>query len=92
MNELQLQLAWNRLLAIVEEQAQVDRAHAADGGRGLAAVAQLVELEIGEHAAAAPEPGVEEDRGHARDQERPPGPVSSDSINTHKIGNQVWGV
>ena len=39
----------------VEEQAEVDRAKAADERGGLPRVAQLVELEVGEHAAAAPQ-------------------------------------
>ena len=60
----------------VEEQAQVDRAEAAHGAGRLARVAQLVELEVGQHAGAPPQARVEEDRRDAGERERPPLPVA----------------
>ena len=53
----------------VEEETEVDGAESADEGGGLAGVADLVELEVGEDAGAAPHAGVEEDRGHPGEEE-----------------------
>ena len=40
----------------LKKKAEVDGAEAAHGAGGLAGVAQFVELQIGEHAGAAPQP------------------------------------
>ena len=58
----------------VEEEPEVDRAEAAHDAGRFAGVADLVKLEVGHDARAAPEPRVEEDRRHAGEHERPPAP------------------
>ena len=63
----------------VEEQAEVDGAEAAQDPGRLPGIADLVELEVREHARAAPEPGVEEHRHHPGEQEAPPEPVLGDA-------------
>ena len=73
----------------VEEQAEVDGAEAAQRRRGAAGVAQLVELEVGQDAGPPPQPGVEEDRRHAGQHERPPHPVAGDAVAPHDVGDQV---
>ncbi len=64
----------------VEKEAEVQRAKSAHERGRLARVADLVELEIGEHVRASPESRVEEHSGHAGEQEGPPGPVVRHSV------------
>ena len=73
----------------VEEEAEIDRPEAAHEARGLARVAQLVELEVGEDARAPPEPREEEDRRDAREHEGPPLPVPGDALAAHDVGDEV---
>ncbi len=76
----------------VEEQPEIDGAKRAHGGGGRARIANLVELEIGEHARAAPHPRVEEHRAHAGEQERPPHPVVGHAVLANEIGHKIRGV
>ena len=73
----------------VEEQPEVDRAEPAHPRRGRARVPHLVELEVGQHAEPPPQPGVEEHRRHAREEERPPDPVARDAALAHEVGDQI---
>ena len=76
----------------VEQEAQVDRPEAAEHRRRLPRVADLVELEVGQHPRAAPELGVEEDGGHSRQQERPPEPVLGHPALPDHVGDEIRGV
>ena len=73
----------------VEEQTEVDGAEPAHHAGGGAGVADLVELEIGHHPGAAPQPGVEEHRRHAGQGERPPHPVAGDALAADDVGDEV---
>ena len=73
----------------VEEEAEVDRAEAADDAGGLARIAELVELEVGQDLGPAPHPGVEEDRRDAGQGEGPPDPVAGDAVAADDVGDQV---
>ena len=68
-------------------QGEVQRPEAAQRRRRLAAVAQLGELEVGQHAGPAPQPGEEEDRQDARDGPVPPQPVAGDAVAGHQPGH-----
>ena len=76
----------------VEEEAQVHRAEPAHRSGGVARVAQLVELQVRQHARAPPQPRVEEHRGHARQGEGPPLPVARHALGAHEVGHQVGRV
>ena len=76
----------------VEEKPQIHRAESAHDARRVARIADLVELEVGEHARPAPQPGVEEDRRHAREHERPPHPVAGDAVAPDDVGDEVGRV
>ena len=76
----------------VEEQPQVDRAEAAHDARRLARVADLVELQVGHHARAPPQPRVEEHRRDAGQHERPPDPVAGHALAPDDVGHQVGRV
>ena len=76
----------------LKNRPEIDGAEAADDAGGLAGVAQLVELEIGEHAGAPPQARVEEDRGHAGEHEGPPLPVAGDALRADEVGDQVGRV
>ncbi len=76
----------------VEEEAQVDRPEAADEGRRLPRVADLVEFEVRHDLRASPHPGVKEDRRDARQGEGPPDPVPGDAVAPDDVGDQVGGV
>ena len=69
----------------IDRQGEIERAEAPQHRRRLAAVAQLGELEVGEHARPAPEPGEEEDREDPRDRAVPPEPVAGDAV----LGDQA---
>jgi len=73
----------------VEESPEVHGAEAAQEGRRPAAVTQLVELQVGEDAGTPPQPGVDEHGEHARQEERPPGPVAGDAVLADHVGDQV---
>ena len=73
----------------VEEQAEVHRAEPADDAGGLARVADLVELEIGQHARPPPQPRVEEHGRDAGQHERPPHPVAGHAVAPHDVGDEV---
>ena len=73
----------------VEEQPEIDRAEAAHERGRAPGVAQLVELEIGKHARAAPEPRVKEDGRHAGEQKRPPQPVFGDAAVAHQVRHEI---
>src|SRR5512140_662675 len=73
----------------VEEEAEVDRAKAADDAGGLARIAELVELEVGQDLGAAPHPGVKEDGRDAGQGEGPPDPVARDAVAADDVGDQV---
>ena len=76
----------------VEQQAEVDRAKAADDRRGLPGIADLVELEVGHDARPPPQPRVEEDRRDARQHERPPHPVPRHAVAPDDVGDEVGRV
>ena len=73
----------------VEEQPEIDRTEAADERRRGTGVAKLVELEVGEHAGAAPQPCKEKDRRHPGQQERPPHPVLGDAAVAHQVRDEI---
>ena len=76
----------------VEQQAEVDGAEAADDARRRPRVADLVELEVSEHAGAPPQPGVEKHGRDAGEHERPPDPVAGDAVAPDDVGDEVGGV
>jgi hypothetical protein len=76
----------------VEEHAQVERPEPAQDRGGLAAVAQLIELDVGLGPRAVPELRVDEDGEHARQQESPPDPVAGDAVLADDFREEVRGV
>ena len=73
----------------VEQQAQINRAEAAQPPRRTPRVSNLVELEIGHDSRAPPEARVEKHRRDARQHERPPHPVARHAVAAHDVGDQV---
>ncbi len=63
------------------------RAKSAQERRGFARVPDLGELDVGHHAGAAPQPGVEEHREHPAHQEAPPDPVPRDAVARDQAGH-----
>jgi len=76
----------------VHQQAKVDGAKSAEKCGRLAGVANLGKLHIGEQARAPPQPGEQEDRHHAREQEAPPQPVPGNSLRVNQPGDHQWSV
>ena len=76
----------------VEHQSKVQRPEATKERRGLAAVPQFIEADVGQDAGPTPQPRIDEHRHHAREQKRPPRPVASHTLLTHQIRHQVGGV
>src|SRR6185295_9934435 len=73
----------------VEEQPQVDGAKAADDAGSFARIPDFVELEIGQHAGAPPQPRIEKDRRDPGEDERPPDPVARHTVSANDVGNEV---
>ena len=69
----------------VDRQGEIDRAEPPQNRGGLAAVADLRELEIGQDAGPTPEAGEEEDGQDPRDRAVPPEPVPRDPV----LGDQA---
>src|SRR4029453_11403913 len=73
----------------VEEKSEEHRAEAANEACGRARVADLVELEVCEHAGTPPESRVEKHGRHAGEHEGPPHPVAGDTSRAHDVGPGV---
>ncbi len=71
----------------VHQQAEIDRAKAAEERRRLAGIADLGELHIGEQSGAPPQPREEEDRHHSREKEAPPQPVARNALRVNEAGD-----
>ena len=69
----------------VHEQAEVDGLESPKKCSRTSAIADFDELHVGQDCRAPPVAGEEEDRHHAADAERPPDPVSGDSL----LGNHA---
>ena len=64
----------------LKNKPEIHRAEPADDAGRLAGIADFVELQVGHHAGAPPEPRVEEHGGDAGQHERPPAPVARDAL------------
>ena len=73
----------------VEDEPEVDGAEAAQRLRRRARVADLVEAEVRREGTAAPELRIDEDREHAREEERPPRPVPRHALRADKVRDEV---
>ena len=71
----------------IHQQAEVERAKAAQKCRGFAGVADFRELHIGEQSGTSPETGKQKHRHHAGEQEAPPDPVAGHSLGIHQSGD-----
>ena len=76
----------------VEEDAEIDRAKTPQEGGGPPGVADLVEAEIGQQSAPAPERREDEHGQHSGEAERPPGPVRGHPVLPDQLGDQIRGV
>ena len=76
----------------VEEEAEIDGPEAAHRARGPARIADLVELEVRHDSGPPPQPGIEEDRRHAGQHERPPHPVPGHAVAADDVGDEIGSV
>ena len=76
----------------VHQQAEVKGAKTAQESRGLARVAHLRELYVGEQARAPPQAGEKKHRHHARGQKAPPQPVAGDPEFVDQTGDEQGGI
>jgi len=72
----------------VHEQAEIDGFESAQKGGGLAAIANLDKLHVGEDLRTAPVPREEEHRQHTADAQAPPDPVAGDTRFGHQAAYQ----
>ena len=76
----------------VHQHAEVDGAKSAQKCGGLAGIAHLRELHVGHQARAPPQARERENRHHSGGQERPPDPVSGDSLRVNQARDQQRSV
>jgi hypothetical protein len=76
----------------VDEDAQVEGPKPSQKRGGLAGVAKLNKLHVGQDAGAPPEACEEEDRQHAAEDEIPPEPVARDAVFRHEFRHRQRGV
>src|SRR5438876_8156636 len=72
----------------VHQQSEVEGLEAAQKSGGLAAVANLGQLDVGKNLGAAPVAGKEKDGEHAAEAHAPPDPVAGDSLGGDDAGDQ----